>query len=129
MLRRNHSPATIPVESAENQTSNADTICEGGENSSRNSDSNSFTGTPNASQKSTQSNLGRRKRGDEDDQEQNNGEERSPKRPRTLLSPPRNPDDSTKFACPYRKRDPRKYCVQHWRSCALTPQETVARVK
>jgi hypothetical protein len=33
------------------------------------------------------------------------------------------------FACPYRKRDPRKYCVRDWRSCALGPHKTVARVK
>lgn len=34
-----------------------------------------------------------------------------------------------KFACPFRKRNPRKYCVQTWRTCALTPHTTVARVK
>ena len=35
-----------------------------------------------------------------------------------------------KFACPYRKHNSRKYCIQSiWRSCALTPQDTVARVK
>jgi hypothetical protein len=33
------------------------------------------------------------------------------------------------FACPYRKRDPRKYSVRDWRSCALTPLHTIARVK
>ena len=33
------------------------------------------------------------------------------------------------FACPYRKRDSRKYCVRDWRSCALGPHKTVARVK
>ena len=33
------------------------------------------------------------------------------------------------FACPYRKRNPRKYCVRDWRSCALNPLKTVARVK
>jgi hypothetical protein len=33
------------------------------------------------------------------------------------------------FACPYRKHDPRKYSVSNWRSCALTPLATVARVK
>ena len=72
----------------------------------------------------------RRQRGDnEDDQEGTNGDGRNPKRPRTLLSPPHNEDDNTKFACPYRKRDPRKYCVRDWRSCALTPLDTVARVK
>lgn len=38
-------------------------------------------------------------------------------------------NDNAKFACPYRKYDPRKYCVQNWRPCALTPLENVARVK
>jgi hypothetical protein len=33
------------------------------------------------------------------------------------------------FACPYRKHNPRKYCVADWRSCALGPHKTVARVK
>jgi hypothetical protein len=34
-----------------------------------------------------------------------------------------------RFACPFRKRDSRKYCVQTWRACALTPHRTIARVK
>jgi hypothetical protein len=46
---------------------------------------------------------------------------------------PESPSDANQtslgFACPYRKRDPRKYCVRDWRSCALSPQKTVARVK
>lgn len=36
---------------------------------------------------------------------------------------------SLRFACPYRKRDPRKYSIQAWRRCVLTPHTTVARVK
>lgn len=49
---------------------------------------------------------------------------------------PSKPPESTSttsqpigFACPYRKRNPRKYCVRDWRSCALNPLKTVARVK
>ena len=72
---------------------------------------------------------GKHKRDDHDEQDQNNGDERSPKRPRALLHSLQSQDDSAKFACPYRKRDPQTYCLQHWRSCALTPLETVARVK
>ncbi|KAH8595473.1 hypothetical protein B0O99DRAFT_156791 [Bisporella sp. PMI_857] len=34
-----------------------------------------------------------------------------------------------KFACPYRKHDPRRYSVLKWAPCALTPHKTVARVK
>jgi hypothetical protein len=82
-----------------------------------------------SSNKTSRSVGGKYKRDGQDDQDQNNGDGRNPKRPRTLLSPPRSQDDSAKFACPYRKRDSRKYCIQHWRSCALTPLETVARVK
>jgi hypothetical protein len=33
------------------------------------------------------------------------------------------------YACPYRKYNPRKYCVQDWKLCALTPHKNVARVK
>jgi hypothetical protein len=40
---------------------------------------------------------------------------------------PENPP--LKFACPYRKRDPRKYCLSNWRRCALTAHESVSRVK
>ncbi|KAF8858161.1 hypothetical protein BDZ45DRAFT_743595 [Acephala macrosclerotiorum] len=105
------------------------TTCGGGETTSRTTGSHSLTGATNSSQNSTQNSLGRRRREAEDDEDQNNGNEKSPKRPRTYLSPPQNQDDNTKFACPYRKRDPRKYCLQNWRPCALTPLETVARVK
>ncbi|KUJ19396.1 uncharacterized protein LY89DRAFT_489628 [Mollisia scopiformis] len=34
-----------------------------------------------------------------------------------------------RYACPYRKHNPRKYSVQAWRRCALTPHTSVARVK
>jgi len=60
--------------------------------------------------------------GDDDDQ-------RAPKRPRTASSRLGTLKDSTKFACPYRKYDPRKYCVRNWRPCALTALDSVARVK
>ena len=72
---------------------------------------------------------GKHQRDEQDENAQDNGDGRSPKRPRALLTPPRSDHDSTKFACPYRKRDPRKYCVQSWRTCALTALDTVARVK
>jgi len=38
-------------------------------------------------------------------------------------------DQSPGFACPYRKRNPRKYCIRNWHRCVLTPHKTVARVK
>jgi hypothetical protein len=43
--------------------------------------------------------------------------------------PPNTDQTSAGFACPYRKHNPRKYCVRDWRTCALTPHKTVARVK
>ena len=49
---------------------------------------------------------------------------------------PRKPPDSVPdisqvvgFACPYRKHNPRKYCMKDWRLCTLKPLKTVARVK
>lgn len=54
---------------------------------------------------------------------------RDRKRSRPFLLPPLKEDDKTKYACPYRKHNAQKYCVHNWRSCALTPFETVARVK
>jgi hypothetical protein len=33
------------------------------------------------------------------------------------------------FACPYRKHNPRKYSITEWRTCALTPHNSIARVK
>ena len=54
---------------------------------------------------------------------------RNPKQPRKSSSNPGSDGSSTKFACPCRKHDPRKYCIRHWRVCALTSFDSVARVK
>lgn len=54
---------------------------------------------------------------------------RGAKRPRMVATSSVDLNETLKFACPYRKRDPRKYNVQNWRPCALTPHKTVARVK
>ena len=116
------------MDADENPNDNKQTASEGGGDSTQNTGSNSFITTTNNGQKSTRSVLGRRSREGEDG-DQDNGDGRSPKKPRTFLPPSQTQDDNAKFACPYRKRDPRKYCVQHWRSCALTPLDTVARVK
>jgi hypothetical protein len=66
---------------------------------------------------------------DEDEDQSDNPERRGPKRPRGVSSSPGNLDNVPKFACPYRKHNPRTYCIGSWRSCALTPLKTVARVK
>jgi hypothetical protein len=65
------------------------------------------------------------RRPDEDENE-------DPKRPRHASACPKDGEDSQqKFSCPYRKHNPRKYSHgdRRWRSCALTPFSTVARVK
>ncbi|KAE9363847.1 hypothetical protein N431DRAFT_356502 [Stipitochalara longipes BDJ] len=106
-------------------------LCDGGDNAPRSGASNSFTATAKVLQNSTGSSLGRRARDAGDDEDPNNDNKGNPKRPKKLLTSPQNEDDSPKYACPYRKRNPRKYCLhaQRWRSCALTPRESVARVK
>ncbi|PMD47741.1 hypothetical protein L207DRAFT_576502 [Hyaloscypha variabilis F] len=99
------------------------------ETQSPDTSSGSKSKTNNTSQEDSKNRVGKRRRDDEDNRDQNAGGDGSPKRPIKFSSPPQNEDDNNKFACPYRKRDPRKYCIQHWRSCALTPLETIARVK
>lgn len=56
-------------------------------------------------------------------------DQRTPKRPRTSHTQPDTQKSGYKFACPYRKHDPRKYCVQEWGPCALTPLASISRVK
>jgi hypothetical protein len=68
--------------------------------------------------------------GDNDhDQDRDEEEGKNPKRPRKQKSVPEDRIDGAKFACPYRKHDPRKYTIRSWRVCALTPLDSVSRVK
>jgi hypothetical protein len=67
-------------------------------------------------------------RGESDDEDADD-DRRPPKRPRVSPSSEPTLQDDPKFACPYRKHNPRKYCVREWRPCALTPLDTIARVK
>ncbi|KAE9373021.1 hypothetical protein N431DRAFT_290614, partial [Stipitochalara longipes BDJ] len=63
-----------------------------------------------------------------DDDDENEG----PKRPRRSAALTEDGEESQqKFSCPYRKHNPRKYTHsdRRWRSCALTPFSTIARVK
>jgi hypothetical protein len=62
------------------------------------------------------------------DEDENEGS----KRPRRASASVEDGEDSRlKFSCPYRKHNPRKYthCDRVWRTCALAPFSTVARVK
>lgn len=59
------------------------------------------------------------------DDEQNRPSKRKGKERERIDSPELPPG----YACPYRKYNPRKYSVQAWRTCALTPHTSVPRVK
>jgi hypothetical protein len=73
---------------------------------------------------------GEQSRGNRDDEDPDDGPRKRPrgngKQPESM---PTTNEIAPGFVCPYRKRNPRKYCVKEWRSCALNPQKTVARVK
>lgn len=51
------------------------------------------------------------------------------KKPRIVSTPTSSPGEAIHFACPFRKRNSRKYNVHQWSTCALTPQKGVSRVK
>jgi len=81
-------------------------------------------------QKSNSNKDSKRPRDDNDEGDEHSREdERKGRKRRNNGSCPAERDNSLKYACPYRKHDPRKYCYRDWRSCALTAQETIARVK
>jgi hypothetical protein len=64
---------------------------------------------------------------DDDDDQSSNGSGRQ--RKRNGKGSPEDLNELLKFACPYRKHNPQKYCAQDWRTCALTPHSDAARVK
>ncbi|KAF4624622.1 hypothetical protein G7Y89_g13549 [Cudoniella acicularis] len=78
---------------------------------------------------SSQERNGKRAREDEDDENRDGDNGRGSKRPAQLSDPPQAVRNTLRFACPFRKHDPRKYCVRDWARCALTPQPTISRVK
>ena len=72
------------------------------------------------------------KRSRSDDGEDGETDDRPGRRRKRLDKLPAVGEDDaivSQFACPYRKRDPRKYSVQDWPRCALKPQRTIARLK
>ncbi len=89
---------------------------------SNRSDHSSMTITSQGSKRSRADKSGH----EADDDGEN--DEKSLKRPKQV-SLPTPEKDYQGFACPYRKHNPRKYCVREWRTCVLTPLRTVARVK
>jgi hypothetical protein len=68
-------------------------------------------------------------REDDENQDQDQDPEKGDRGGRTIATSLPNADQPVGVACPYRKRNPRKYCVRDWRSCALSPLKTIARVK
>jgi hypothetical protein len=54
---------------------------------------------------------------------------RDSKKPKSGIAPLEVSDESIQFACPYRKHNPRKYNVNEWAACALTPKTGLNRVK
>ena len=76
---------------------------------------------------------GRRKayggRGQGDKEHTDDGQEEGSGEPSNPPNSAPNSSEPIEFACPYRKRNPRKYCMRDWRSCALNPLKKVARVK
>ena len=85
---------------------------------------------PTRSKQRTSNYTGKRSAEHEDDKNPDEDDDRDPKRPKKTKSQPEDRCDSVmKFACPYRKYNPQKYCIKNWRLCALTPLDSVSRVK
>jgi len=89
------------------------------------------SGSLNASTRTSNLGSGKRSLGMEDEGQDfpEEDDERRAKKPRTPAVSRDALEESAQFACPYRKYDPRKYNFRDWRTCALTPLRTVARVK
>jgi hypothetical protein len=68
----------------------------------------------------------KRQREKKDPPEERNG--RNPRQPGSSVGLSTGCNDSTRFACPFRKHDSRKYSVYSHRVCALSHWETIARV-
>ncbi|PMD41919.1 hypothetical protein L207DRAFT_426360, partial [Hyaloscypha variabilis F] len=87
------------------------------------------------SQQSAQNSNKKHKRTTYSDQDRlpdDDNENEGPKRPRRSAPLPEDANECQhKFSCPYRKHRPRIYnhLDRRWRSCALTPFSTIARVK
>jgi gag-polyprotein putative aspartyl protease len=85
-----------------------------------------------SAQESTKNNK-KRSWGNEENENPDENDRGPPKRPKKVLGPIGLLDSRNKFACPYRKYDPRKYCAhsqnRKWRSCAMTPLADISRVK
>ena len=85
---------------------------------------------PTPSKQRASNYTGKRSAEHDDDKNPDEDNNRDPKRPKKTKSQLGDRYDSVmKFACPYRKYNPQKYCIRNWRLCALTPLDSVSRVK
>jgi hypothetical protein len=90
------------------------------------SESGAFTGTPSSSAPSQQIQRKRQRLDDDDGPDDN--KDRKSRQPRRLPAPG-NEGDGARFACPFRKHDPRQYNIYNNRVCALSHWQSIARVK
>jgi hypothetical protein len=93
-------------------------------------ESSSSTSNPTYLQSnSSKGKSAKRARGNDEEEDY---DEQSGKRSKRQAEPSQSPginENTLQFACPFRKHNPRKYCIRNWARCALTAQPTVARVK
>jgi hypothetical protein len=96
---------------------------------STNSSPSAHGSTPPTGKSSEKSN--KRTRENDGDKQPGKGGENPNKRQNTSGCPKQALEEAKIFACPYRKHNARRYNHHSlkWRTCALTPLQTVARVK
>ncbi|KAF8850127.1 hypothetical protein BDZ45DRAFT_752088 [Acephala macrosclerotiorum] len=97
--------------------------------SSTSSTSRSTTSSSSISQEHASSGVSR-KRTSKDKEKRSSMDKRDQrlKRPKTVSTIPANPQNPN-FACPYRKHNPTKYGLENFRACALSPWNSISRVK
>lgn len=69
----------------------------------------------------------KRQRDDEDLEDQNG--DRKSRAPRKISPGGKGSEESIKFACPFRKQNPRKFNIYSHRTCTLSHWNTIARLK
>jgi hypothetical protein len=70
----------------------------------------------------------KRQRSHEEDSPDGN-DDKKPRRQRDGPRPLSKFNNLVRFGCPFRKHDPQRYSIHSHRVCALTPWDTIARVK
>jgi hypothetical protein len=85
--------------------------------------------TPPTKQNSSQRGSQKHNLPNNDDDKQEGKRDRAPKRPKQNHPSSDSGRESPRFSCPYRKHNPRKYNMHQHKTCALSPFDSVARVK